>query len=316
MKNIAFVFPGQGSQSVGAGKDLFENYESAAEIFRKADEACGYDVSKVCFEGPVEDLNRTIYTQPAIMSVSLACLKVFEEISGITPGAVAGHSLGEYAALAAAGVLSEEDSFKLIAKRAYLTDAATKTTEGSMAAILGLSDEVVSEELSKLSKEGVVSAANFNCPGQVVITGEKPLVEKAMELMKARGAKRAIPLAVSGAFHSELMKGAALEFEVFAKDFDFSDAKIPVFENVDGKPIVSGKELKSRLTKQIYSSVMWTKTIENMIKSGIDTFIEVGPGKVLSGLNRKISKEIKIYNVSDVESIKSVTNEIGQGALL
>ena len=212
--------------------------------------------------------------------------------------------------------MSEEDAFKLIAKRAYLTDAATKTTEGGMAAILGLSDEAVEEELSKLSGEGIVSTANFNCPGQVVITGEKALVEKATELMKARGAKRAIPLAVSGAFHSELMKGAALEFESFAKDFDFSDAKIPVFENVDGEPIVSGEELKSRLTKQIYSSVMWTKTVENMIKSGIDTFIEVGPGKVLSGLNRKISKEIKIYNVSDVESIKSVANEIGQGALL
>lgn len=304
MKKIAFIFPGQGSQAVGMGKDLYEQYESAKKVYETADNALGYKISDICFNGPDDVLKQTKNTQPAILTTSLACLEVLKSELDITPAAAAGHSLGEYGALYTAGVLTMDEAIKITGKRAELMNEAAENTCGSMAAVLGLSEDAINEGLAELQKEGKISVANYNCPGQTVITGEKELIQKSVELLKSKGAKRVIELAVSGAFHSELMKNAAEKFADFVKDFEFKNSELPVYENTDAKSVTDGQDIKERVSKQIYSPVHWTETIQNMMNEGITTFIEIGPGKVLAGLNKKISSEITTYNVYDINSLK------------
>lgn len=304
MKKIAFIFPGQGSQAVGMGKDLYEQYEAAKKVYETADNALGYKISDICFNGPDDVLKQTKNTQPAILTTSLACLEVLKSELNIIPAATAGHSLGEYGALYTAGVLTMDEAIKITGKRAELMNEAAENTCGSMAAVLGLSEDAINEGLTELQKEGKISVANYNCPGQTVITGEKALIQKSVELLKSKGAKRVIELAVSGAFHSELMKDAAVKFADFVENTEFKNAAIPVFENTDAKSVSDGNDIKQRVSKQIYSPVHWTETIQNMINEGITTFIEIGPGKVLAGLNKKINSEITTYNVYDINSLK------------
>lgn len=307
MGKTAFIFPGQGSQSVGMGKDLYNNFEAAKQIFDKADEVLRKSISKICFEGPDEDLKQTINTQPAILTTSIAALETLKSELKVKPDFVAGHSLGEYGALYEAGVITFEDAIKLIAKRAELM---SKSKGGSMAAVLGCDTEKIIKCLKKTSSAGYVAVANYNSPEQVVITGEDEAVKIMAELLSSAGAKRVIPLAVSGAFHSEKMKGAAEEFAKYLEEFSLNDAQIPVITNVDAEITAKADDFKSKMPQQIYSSVYWTQTIQKMIEEGVDTFIEIGPGKVLAGLNKKINPEVKTYNIFDKASLEACVNEL------
>lgn len=307
MAKIAFIFPGQGSQSVGMGKDLYDNFEAAKKVFDEADKILGRNISKICFEGPDEDLKQTTNTQPAILTTSIAALESLKSKLNINPIFIAGHSLGEYGALYEAGVLSLENTLKLISKRAELMG---KSKGGSMAAVLGLDEEKVLDCLKEANKEGYVAVANYNCPGQIVITGEEAGISKASELLSAAGAKRVMPLAVSGAFHSEKMKGASEEFAQYLEEFSLNEAKTPVITNVDAEVTTDARDFKTKMPQQIYSSVYWTQTIQKMIKEGVDIFIEIGPGKVLAGLNKKINAEVKTYNVFDKASLEACINEL------
>lgn len=313
MKKIAFLFPGQGSQVSGMGKDLYEKYDAAKKVFETADKVLGFKISEICFNGTDEELKMTKNSQPAILATSLACLEALKSEIDIVPVATAGHSLGEYGALYTAGVLDMGDAIAITGKRAELMNDAANATNGSMAAVIGLIPDEILEGLKELQNEGVISVANYNSPAQTVITGEKELIEKSVDILKAKGAKRVIPLAVSGAFHSELMASASEKFADFVKDYNFKNAEIPVYENVDGMPITDGEELKKRVPTQIRSSVHWTETINGMINEGITTFVELGAGKVLAGLNKKINAEVKTYNVYDVASLEETVNELKQG---
>ncbi len=313
MKKIAFLFPGQGSQVSGMGKDLYEKYDAAKKVFETADKVLGFKISEICFNGTDEELKMTKNSQPAILATSLACLEALKSEIDIVPVATAGHSLGEYGALYTAGVLDMGDAIAITGKRAELMNDAANATNGSMAAVIGLTPDEILEGLKELQNEGVISVANYNSPAQTVITGEKELIEKSVDILKAKGAKRVIPLAVSGAFHSELMASASEKFADFVKDYNFKNAEIPVYENVDGMPITDGEELKKRVPAQIRSSVYWTETINGMINEGITTFVELGAGKVLAGLNKKINAEVKTYNVYDVASLEETVNELKQG---
>src|SRR5574344_1457363 len=297
---IAFIFPGQGAQSVGMGKDLYDNYAEAKAVFDTADRVLDKKISTICFEGPEEDLKQTINTQPAIVTTSLAALAVLQAKTGINPDYTAGHSLGEYCAMKTSGVLSLEDTIHLISKRA---EAMSKIYGGSMAAILNLEESKLLECLKEAQKTGYVAVANYNSPSQIVITGEDEAVKKASELMSAAGARRVVPLAVSGAFHSEMMKSASEEFSKSVATVTPINAKLPINTNVDAEITTSGDEFKIKMPKQIYSSVHWTQTIQKMIEKGVDTFVEIGPGKVLAGLNKKIDSNIKTYNVYDSASL-------------
>ncbi|MBQ9244955.1 ACP S-malonyltransferase [bacterium] len=313
MKNYALIFPGQGAQKTGMGKDLYENSKAAKQVFDTADRVLGYKISEICFSGTEEELMKTINSQPCILTVSIAALEALREETQINISACAGHSLGEYAALYAAGALDLESVFKLIHKRATLMNKAAEETNGSMAAVIGLDNETVIKVAESLNN---VYVANFNSPGQVVITGDKEEINNNLDKFKEAGAKKVIPLSVSGAFHSPLMKQAGTEFENYVKQFNFSNTKIPVYTNVDAKAETKGIEFLNKLPKQIYSSVRWTQTINNITNEGIKDFIEIGPGKVLAGLNRKINSELNTLNIYDYESLKMVVSELKEKELV
>ncbi len=304
MKEIAFIFPGQGSQSVGMGKELYERFPAAKAVFDAADAALGFSITDLCFNGPEEELRKTFNTQPAILTVSIACYEVLKE-HGIVPKIVAGHSLGEYSALVAAGTLSFSDAVQLVRKRGQFMQDAVPLGEGSMAAVLGLERQTVVEICQKAQEEfGAVQAVNFNCPGQIVIAGKKEAVEKAAEMLKAAGAKRAIMLPVSAPFHSTLMKPAAERLEAELKTITANDALIPVVANVNGQIITNGQEIKVSLVKQADSPVEWEECIAEIVKYGANTLVEVGPGKVLTALTKKITKDVESLNVEDLASLE------------
>jgi [acyl-carrier-protein] S-malonyltransferase len=295
---IAFVFPGQGSQYVGMGKDIYEHYPVAREVFQQASDALGYDVAELCFNGPVEELNRTFRTQPCILTVSSALNSVLKE-KGIQPSVVAGHSLGEYSALVAAEVISLKDSVSLTEKRGRFMQEAVPEGKGLMAAILGLERKKVDEICNSLIS-GYAAAANYNCPGQIVIAGEKTAVEEAIELCKSAGAKRAIALAVSVPSHCKLMNGASERLGELLGTIELKDPFIPLVNNADAKFLKIAEEIKPSLIRQLNSPLLWEDSIKAIYASGIDTFIEVGPGKVLTGLIKRIVPEAKISSADSL----------------
>ncbi len=298
---IAFVFPGQGSQYVGMGKDIYEHYPVAKEVFQQASDALGYDVANLCFNGPVEELNRTFRTQPCILTVSSALNRVLKE-KDIQPSVVAGHSLGEYSALVAAEVISLEDSVSLTEKRGRFMQEAVPEGKGLMAAILGLDREKVDEICNSLIS-GYAAAANYNCPGQIVIAGERTAVEEAIELCKSAGAKRAIALAVSVPSHCKLMTGASERLGELLGTIELKDPFIPLVNNADAKFLKTAEEIKPSLIRQLNSPLLWEDSIKAIYASGIDTFIEVGPGKILTGLIKRIVPEAKILNFEDTKTL-------------
>lgn len=313
MKNFALVFPGQGAHKLGMGKDLYENSSVAKKVFETANKVLGYDISNLCFNGAEEELMKTINSQPCIVTVSIAALEAMKEKLNIKIDCCAGHSLGEYVALYAAGAIDLETVLKLIQKRAILMNEAAEKTSGSMAAVLGLDNETVINLTNQMKN---VYVANFNSPGQVVITGDKEEIAKNIDKFKEAGAKRVLPLAVSGAFHSPLMNSASEEFVNFVEQFEFKNTEVPVYTNVDAKATTNGGELRNKLPKQIHSSVLWTQTIENIEQNGTTKFIEIGPGKVLSGLIKKINPELNTLNIFDYESLMTVVSEIKEKELV
>ena len=293
----AFVFPGQGAQFVGMGKDLYDNNQVAKELFEKANDILGYRITDIMFAGTDDELKQTKVTQPAVFLhsvISAVCLG-----DEFCPSMVAGHSLGEFSALVAAGALSFEDGLKLVYARAMAMQKACDMAPSTMAAIVGLPDEKIEEICAGISREGhVVVAANYNCPGQLVISGNIEAINEACEQLKAAGAKRALPLKVGGAFHSPLMQPAKDELQAAIESTEFSAPKCPVYQNVDGKPHTAPEEIKANLIAQLTSGVRWTSCVQNMIADGADDFTECGPGKALQGMIGRIDKNVAAHGIA------------------
>jgi len=293
MTKIAFLYPGQASQYVGMGKDLYEHFPRAREIFDEANELLKFDLKKVCFEGPEEELKQTRITQPAIFTHSIIVTELLAD-QNLIPHVAAGHSLGEYSALVAAGVLSFQDGLRVVQKRGQLMQMAGSIHPGTMAAIIGLSDEQVIELCQEASAAGVVTAANFNSPLQVAISGSPNGVARASQLALQRGAKKVIPLVVSGAFHSPLMESVQQELKAALEQIVIHPAKIPIYANVTARPVTDAADIRALLYEQLTRPVRWVETIQNMVADGATDFYEVGPGSVLAGLVKRIQKDIRV----------------------
>lgn len=312
MGKVAFIFPGQGSQHAGMGRELAEHFPIAREVFDEADDALGIALADLCFNGPEEDLQLTANTQPAIVAASIAAYRVIQS-AGLHPNLVAGHSLGEYSALVAAGSLALSDAIRLVRRRGELMQEAVPVGEGAMAAILGLAASEVAEACAEAAAGEVCSPANYNSPSQTVIAGTRAAVERAVEACQARGARRTIMLKVSAPFHCALMKPAEEGMRGPLEGTAFNNLPVPLVNNVDAELITSGEEARAGLIRQITSPVRWTECVERLVEAGATTFVEVGPGKVLSGLVRSINREVKLFNVEDraslektIESLKDV----------
>ncbi|SFL47069.1 [acyl-carrier-protein] S-malonyltransferase [Paenibacillus sp. 1_12] len=304
MGKIAFVFPGQGAQAVGMGRDIFETEEAAARIFKSADEALGYSLSSIIFEGPEAELKLTYNTQPALLTTSIAYLEVFKA-KGLQPDFVAGHSLGEYSALVAAGVLSFEDAVRTVRARGEFMEEAVPSGQGAMAAVLGAEREALQQLCQTITNElDVVELANLNCPGQIVVSGSVAGVQALVERGKEIGAKRVIPLEVSGPFHSSLMKPASERLSAVLSAVSMQTANVPVVANVTALPVTEPNEIRSLLVDQVHSSVLWEDTVVWLIEQGVDTFVEIGSGTVLAGLIKKIDRSVKIIGINSKEAIE------------
>jgi [acyl-carrier-protein] S-malonyltransferase len=303
-KKIAFMFPGQGSQFVGMGKDLWDQFSGARQIFEQADQICQRPISRLCFEGPMDELTLTDNLQPAVTAVSLACLAALKE-SGVTAAISAGHSLGEYAALVSCGAISNYDSLRLVQKRGALMHREATANPGDMVALIGLDISSVNEIIDEIMGDGILAVANHNTAEQIVITGEKEPVRRAAELAKERTG-RAVALKVSGAWHCDLMKGAVDEFRQFMEDIPVLEPKSSMLFNATARKESSPEEMKNIMARQLISPVRWYDIMMAMLKDGIDTFVEVGPKNVLAGLLKKTipaDKDVKIYNVQDTQSL-------------
>lgn len=310
MGKLAFVFAGQGAQKVGMGKELADNFECASRVFDEASQALGFDVAEMIFNGDDETLMITENTQPTVVTMSVAALRVLEE-KGIKPDVVAGLSLGEYTAHIASGSLNFDDAVRLVKKRGKYMQEEVPVGIGAMAAIIALSAEDVKACCEEASKIGVCSPANFNCPGQIVVSGEVAAVDKCCEIAKEKGAKRAMKLPVSAPFHCSMLTGAGEKLAKELENVEVNDMNIPVITNVTADYVNSKEDIKPYLIKQVSSSVLWEDTIRKMIADGVDTFVEVGPGKALSGFIKKVDKDVKIFNVEDMASLEKTIEGLG-----
>jgi [acyl-carrier-protein] S-malonyltransferase len=305
MAKFAYIFPGQGSQAVGMGKDLYHNFPSAKEVFEEANDALGFSLSEMCFAGDEADLQLTVNTQPAILTTSIAALRAMEAEGFPSPDYVAGHSLGEYSALVVAGAMSFSDAVKTVRKRGQYMQEAVPVGTGAMAAILGLDLQTVENVCREAAENEVCSPANINSPAQIVIAGNESAVDRAIEILKERGAKRAIKLNVSAPFHCDLMLPAQEKLEQDLAQIEYDDLRFPIIENVSAEENSSAERVKTALTEQVSKPVRWSPSIELLINNGVETFVEVGAGKVLSGLVRQINRDVRCLNVGDKESLKN-----------
>jgi [acyl-carrier-protein] S-malonyltransferase len=307
MTKVAWIFPGQGSQQVGMGRDLYDNVDSARTVFDQADDALGFPFSRLCFEGPKDELSQTINTQPAMVAASLACLQAARDIGNNSlpaPAFVAGHSLGEYTALAVAGVFDFVTAIRLARERGRLMHEAGQARPGSMAAIIGLEEALLAE----VCRQTDTYLANINCPGQIVISGAAENITRAMEMAKKKGASRVVLLQVSGAFHSPLMQPVIDGMAEIIASVSFQEPSIPIIGNTTATPVTTADSVKTELLNQLANPVLWQRSIEYMIDNGVSTFIEIGPGKVLTNLIKRINKEVRTVNIGDLATIKSLIN--------
>ncbi|MBA9088489.1 [acyl-carrier-protein] S-malonyltransferase [Fontibacillus solani] len=310
MGKITFVFPGQGSQSVGMGKDIYESLPAARSLYEQADAKLGFSLSRLVFEGPDTELKQTANTQPALLTTSIALYEAFAA-KGILPDYVAGHSLGEYSALTAAGVLTFEDAVATVRARGEFMEQAVPGGQGAMAAVLGGEREALAGLCADITQGGhLVELANVNCPGQIVVSGSKEGVAQIVERVKEIGAKRAIPLEVSGPFHSSLMKSAADRLGDKLAELTFKDARVPLVANVTARPVQQGHEISRLLVEQVYSPVLWADSVAWLISQGVDTFVELGPGSVLTGLIKKMDKSVRTFNVNGLESLEKTVEAL------
>ncbi|CAM4256020.1 ACP S-malonyltransferase [Saccharibacillus endophyticus] len=310
MGKIAFVFPGQGAQSVGMARDAYDALPDAKTLFDTADRTLGFDLTKLVFDGPVEDLKQTANTQPALLTASLALLQAVQA-KGIEADYAAGHSLGEYSALAAAGVLSFEDAVAVVRARGQFMEAAVPGGQGAMAAVLGADRSKLAELCAEISAAGtIVEPANLNCPGQIVVSGSSEGVEALSARVKEVGAKRAIALEVSGPFHSSLMKEAAEKLGEKLADVTFNEGRLPVVANVTARPVNGAEAVRDSLISQVYSPVLWEDSVQWLISEGVDTFVEIGPGSVLAGLIKKIDKSVQVFSVNSLAAADSLAEAL------